>query len=63
MKGFSKKPMIRYRFKDSMGCVTFRAFRSEAEALIWYEKNKMVYSLKEFGSLGYTYKSRILDTQ
>lgn len=51
------KPLIKYRFKDRMDCVFFKTFRTDREARLWYERNKIGYALKEFGSIGMTYKS------
>ena len=62
MKRFKTKPLIKYRFKDSMGCVFFRSFRTDREAHLWYERNRFDYAIKEFGSMGYTFKSRNLDS-
>lgn len=56
------RPLIKYRIKDRMGCVFFRTFTSDTDAYYWYEKNKMMYAVKEFGKIGTTFKSRILDT-
>lgn len=54
MKRFaSRKPLVRYRFKDRMNCVFYQSFRTDREARLWYERNKVVYCLKEFGSLGF----------
>ena len=55
----SKKPYLKYRFKDSMGCVFYKAFHTDREARLWYERNKLEYSIKEFGNVGTTYKSWI----
>lgn len=51
------KPLVKYRFKDRMDCVFFKTFRTDREARLWYERNKIGYALKEFGSIGMTYKS------
>lgn len=51
------KPLIKYRFKDKMGCVFYLMFRTDREARLWYERNKVGYALKEFGNVGITYKS------
>ena len=54
MKRFaSRKPLVRYRFKDRMNCVFYQSFRTDHEARLWYERNKVTYCLKEFGSLGF----------
>ena len=45
-----------------MGCVFYRTFQTDREARLWYERNKLGYSLKEFNNMGMTFKSRILDT-
>lgn len=58
----ARKCLIEYRFKDSMGYVFFRTFRTDREARLWYEKNKIGYCIKEFNNMGMTYKSRNLDT-
>lgn len=50
-----RQPMIKYRFKDSMGCVFFKQFRSDHEARLWFEQHKAHYCLREFGSLGQVY--------
>ena len=57
-----RKPMIEYRFKDSMGCVIYQNFHTDREARMWFERNKMEMGLREIGSMGITYKSRILDS-
>ena len=57
-----RKPLIRYRFKDSSGFVVFETFTTDREARIWYENHKIEYGIKEFQSAGPTYKSKILDT-
>ena len=51
------KPLIKYRFKDKMDCVFYLTFRTDKEARLWYERNKVGYALKEFGNVGITYKS------
>ena len=58
-----RKPLIRYRFKDSSGFVVFDTFYSEREARIWYENHKLEYGIKEFQNVGVTYKTKLLDTQ
>lgn len=57
MRYFRIKPLVRYRFKDRMDCVFFRTFRTDREARLWFENNKVAYQLKEFGSMGLTYKT------
>lgn len=41
------KPLVKYRFKDSMGCVFFREFHTGKEARLWFERNKVGFMLKE----------------
>lgn len=53
------KPLIKYRFKDRIGCVFFRTFHNDHEARMWYELNKVGYALKEFGSVCITYNGQI----
>lgn len=50
------KPLIKYRFKDRMGCVFFRTFHNDHEARMWFEQHKVGYALKEFGGVCITYK-------
>ena len=57
MKRRSTKPLVRYRFKDHMGYVFFKAFRTDREARLWYERNKVESMIKEFGKMGSVYKS------
>ena len=45
------KRMVRYRFKDRMGCVWFQSFKTDREAWAWYEKNKLTYSVVEFANI------------
>lgn len=53
MRQYAKrKSLIRYRFKDSMGCVFFKEFQTDREARLWFDRNKQTYSLKELGSMG-----------
>ena len=52
---FTNKPLIKYRFKDSMGCVFYRTFYTDHEAMLWYERNKLAYTIKEFNSAGLAY--------
>lgn len=52
MRSGIKKPLIRYRFKDDMGCVFFKTFNTDHEARLWYERNKVSYEIREFGSMG-----------
>ena len=59
---YSRKCLIKYRFKDSMGYVFFRTFRTDHEARLWYERNKVGYSIKEFSSMGITYEPRQFNT-
>lgn len=49
------KPMIRYRFKDRMNCVFFRDFKTDHEARLWFERNKIDFALKELSNLGPVY--------
>ena len=56
MKYSKQKPLIKYRFKDSMDCVFFKTFSTDREARLWFERNKVGYCLKEFGSMGITYR-------
>ena len=51
MKAYTRKPMLKYRFKDRMNCVFFKHFHTDREARLWYERNKAGYMLKEFGSM------------
>ena len=56
MKRYSKaKPMVRYRFKDRMGCVWFDTFATDREARLWFERNKQYYNLVEFGNMSNPY--------
>ena len=57
-----RKPLIKYRFKDRAGFVTFETFTTEKEARRWFEDHKSEYGFKEFENVGITYKSRTLDT-
>jgi len=51
MKKYARrKPMQNYRFKDDMGCVWYRAFQTDREARLWYERNKHDYGIVEFGN-------------
>lgn len=52
MKYSNRKPLIRYRFKDAMGCVFYKVFYTDREARLWYERNKSEYLLRELGSVG-----------
>ena len=61
MRPGSRKPLIRYRFKDNRGYVYFLNFRTDKEARLWFEKNKEGYGIREFGSMGLTYKLRLID--
>ena len=45
-----RKPMVKYRFKDKMGCVWFKVFMTDREARLWYERNKAYYEIVEFGN-------------
>lgn len=47
---------VKYRFKDTMDCVFFRTFRTDRDARLWYERNKMGFALKEYGRMGVIYK-------
>lgn len=51
-RGCIRRQMIQYRFKDSMNCVFFRSFYTAREAHLWYERNKVVYSIREFSCMG-----------
>ena len=53
-------PTVCYRFKDSMGCVTYGYFNSELEAETWYEKNKKSMELYEIGKVEYVCKHKII---
>ena len=56
MKKYAKrKPLIKYRFKDRLGCVWFNEFATEREARLWYERNKIAYYIVEFNSIGYNF--------
>ena len=57
---YVRKPVVQYRFKDNMNCVFFRNFRTDREARLWYERNKTIYSIKEFGSMGTVYPTSVL---
>lgn len=59
----NQKPLVRYRFKDNMGCVFFKNFRTDREARMWYEQNKYGYYIKEFGRLGESFQYKILDSR
>ena len=60
MRPYAKrKSLIRYRFKDSMGCVFFKEFQTDREARLWFDRNKQAYSLKELGSMGTTISTRV----
>jgi len=48
MRKYAKrKKLIKYRFKDHMGCVFFKDFQTDREARLWYDRNKTNYMLKE----------------
>ena len=51
----SRKPMIRYRFKDRMGCVFYQSFHTDCEARLWFDRNKVAFALKELSSMGIIY--------
>ena len=51
----SRKQMIRYRFKDRMGCVCYQSFHTDREARLWFDRNKVNYALKELSSMGIIY--------
>lgn len=51
----SRKPMIRYRFKDKMGCVFYQSFHTDREARLWFERNKYSCGLKELNNMGIIY--------
>lgn len=57
-----QKPLIKYRIKDRMGCVFYRTFNTDNQAYSWYERNKIMYEVKEFGRVGVVFKSKILDS-
>lgn len=61
MRRYKRRPLVQYRFKDSMGCVFFKTFNTDREARLWFERNKLDYSIREFNSMGLTYKSKIMD--
>ena len=52
-----KTARINYRFKDNMGYVFFKTFKTDREAHLWYERNKISFAIKEMGRLGYVYKN------
>ena len=60
---YNTKMRVKYRFKDRMGCVFFREFHTDKEARLWYERNKVAYSIKEFGSIGVVYMANALRTK
>ena len=45
-----RKPTVKYRFKDRMGCVWYRMFMTDREARLWYERNKVYYEIVEYGN-------------
>jgi len=51
MKYNKRRPLLKYRFKDSMGCVFFKDFYTDREAHLWHERNKAAYTIKEFGKV------------
>lgn len=53
----SRKPLVKYRFKDSMGYVFYRVFNNDHEARMWFERYKLAYTIKEFGNIGTTYNA------
>lgn len=60
MREYAKrKPLVKYRFKDSMGCVFFKEFQTDRQARLWFEQNKQTYCLREIGNMGVTYPGRI----
>ena len=46
-----RKPLIKYRFKDRMGCVFFKAFHTGKEARLWFERHKVEFLLVEIGCM------------
>ena len=46
-----RRPLIKYRFKDRMGCVFFKAFHTGKEARLWFERNKVTFMLVEIGCM------------
>lgn len=59
MRNGNRKPLIRYRFKDDMGCVTYRLFQTDREARLWFDKNRIDLGLKELCNVCLVYKSKI----
>lgn len=56
MKPYARrKQLVRYRFKDRLNCVFFRNFNTRREAMLWFEKNKTEYMLKDFNFIGIVY--------
>ena len=51
MRKANRKPVIQYRFKDTMGCVFFKTFQTDREARLWFDRNKAEYCLRELGSV------------
>lgn len=62
MRAGRMKPMIRYRFKDDMGFVTYKTFATDREARLWYDRNKLSYGLRELHSVDFVYKSKMQDS-
>ena len=60
MKHRKTKPLIRYRFKDSMGYVFFKVFNTDREAVLWFEQNKSKNMIREYEKMGLCYKSNFL---
>ena len=57
----TRKPLVRYRFKDNSGFVVFNTFTTDREARIWYENHKQEYGIREFANVGTCYKTKYLD--
>lgn len=60
MKHRKTKPLIRYRFKDSMGYVFFKTFNTDIEAKSWFEQNKAKNMIRECEKMGLCYKFNFL---
>lgn len=50
-----RKLLVRYRFKDSMGCVFFKEFHTGKEARLWFERNKIEFLLVELTDMGLSF--------
>ena len=51
MRKANRKPVIQYRFKDTMGFVYFKTFQTDREARLWFDRNKVAYSLRELSNV------------